>query len=169
MSFILLMICTPDPYFLVIITSFHKGSCISAPWVSLLPLRLAGFMGALAEAAKSCFRGEFAAFALGRFHGVIGRGSKILLSVALLLPLCLAGFIGSPAKAAKSCYPRGVCCLCAWGASWGHRQRQQKLASCGVYAAFALGGFHGLDGRSSKILLSVALLLPLRLGSFMGS
>ena len=44
----------------------------------LLPLTLVGFIGSMAEAAKSCFRGVVAAFDLGEFHWIFGRGSKIL-------------------------------------------------------------------------------------------
>ena len=141
--------------------------CLCAWWVSwarwrrqqildfeawLLPLLLVSFIGSTAEAAKSCFRGVVAAFVLGEFHGLDGGGSKILLlwhgcclcawwvswarwrrqqnpaSVAWLLPLGLVSFIGSSAEAAISCF-------------------------CGVVAAFGLGGFHGLDGGGSKILL----------------
>ena len=54
------------------------------------------------------------------------------------------GFIGSKAVAAKSC-------------SWG------------AVVAFAPGGFHGIDGGGSKILLPEALLLPLTLVCFFGS
>ena len=118
----------------------------------LLPLILVGFMGSMAEAAKSCSRGKFAAFVLGGFHGTSGGGSKILLprrvcclrarwvswdlrrrqqnpaSEASLLPSCLVGFMGPMAEAAKSC-------------------------SRGEFAAFVLGGFHGTSGGGSKILL----------------
>ena len=92
----------------------------------LLPLVLASFIGSSAEAAKSCFCGVIAAFVLGGFHRVFGRGSKFLLlwrncclwswrvswaqwrrqqnpaSVAWLLPLCLVSFMGSMAEAANS-------------------------------------------------------------------
>ena len=63
---------------------------------------LAGFIGTSAEAAKFCFRGVFAAFDLGEFHRVFGRGSKNLLLEACLLPLILVSFIRSLAEAAKS-------------------------------------------------------------------
>jgi hypothetical protein len=43
-------------------------------------------------AANTCFRGEFAAFAIGGFHRVRGGGSKILLTEAQLLPLRLEGY-----------------------------------------------------------------------------
>ena len=119
---------------------------------SLLPLCLVGFMGLVAEAAKSCFRGKFAAFVLGGFHGTSGGGSKILL-------------------------PRRYCCLCTWWVSWDLRRRQQnpaseerllplilvgfmgsmaeaaKSCSRGKFAAFGLGGFHWVFGGGSKILL----------------
>ena len=49
----------------------------SVAW--LLPLTFGGFIGSLAEAAKSCFCGVVAAFDLGEFHRVFGGGSKILL------------------------------------------------------------------------------------------
>ena len=45
----------------------------------MLPLDLGSFIRSLAEAAKSCIRGVIAAFELGEFHRVFGRGSKILL------------------------------------------------------------------------------------------
>ena len=45
--------------------------------VSLLLLVLAGFMGFSAEASKSCFFSEFAAFGPGEIHGVNGSGIKI--------------------------------------------------------------------------------------------
>ena len=130
-------------------------------------MRLVGFNGPLAEAAKSCFRGVVAAFALGEFQWTFGRGSKILLlrrgcclcawwvsrdlwqkqqnpaSKERLLPLIMARFIGSSAEAAKS-YFRGA------------------------IAAFAPGRFQGTSGRSSKILLLKAWLLPLRLVGFNG-
>ena len=118
----------------------------------MLPLVPASFIGFSAEAAKSCSRGESAAFDLGEFHRVSGRGSKILLPrrdcclwswrvssglrrrqqnpapEARLLPLTLASFIGSPAEAAKSC-------------------------SRGESAAFGPGEFHRVFGGGSKILL----------------
>jgi len=144
-----------------------RGCCLCAWWVSwdewrrqqnpasdacVLPLRLVGFLGSMAKAAKSCFQGACAAFALGGFHWVCGRGSKILLqrrgcclwswwvslglwrrqqnpaSQVRLLPLRLVGFLGSMAKAAKSCF------------------RDE-------FAAFDLGGFHRVFGGGSKILL----------------
>jgi hypothetical protein len=46
----------------------------------LLPLTLVSFIESLAEAAKSCFHGLFAAFDQNGFHRVFGRGSKILLA-----------------------------------------------------------------------------------------
>ena len=119
---------------------------------NLLPLCLVSFIGSSAEAANSCFCGVIAAFVLGEFHRVFGRGSKFLLlwrgcclctwwvssgqrrrqqipaSVVWLLPLCLVGFMGSMAEAANSCF-------------------------CGVIAAFALGEFHGLNGGGSKFLI----------------
>ena len=76
------------------ILSLRRGCCLCAWWVSLgprrrqqnpaseawlLPLRLACFMGFMAEAAKSCFQGAFAAFVLGGFQGLDGGGSKFLL------------------------------------------------------------------------------------------
>ena len=69
------------------ILSLRRGCCLCAWWVSLgprrrqqnpaskvrlLPLRLACFMGFMAEAAKSCFQGAFAAFVLGGFQGLDG-------------------------------------------------------------------------------------------------
>ena len=46
---------------------------------TLLPLVTACFIGSWAEAAKSCFRGVFAAFGHGVFHRVVGRSSKFLI------------------------------------------------------------------------------------------
>jgi len=63
-------------------------------------LRLASFMGFMAEAAKTCFSGVVAAFALGGFHWDLGGGSKFLIL-------------------------RRSCCLCAWWVSSGLRQWQQ--------------------------------------------
>ena len=45
-----------------------------------------------------------AAFDQSEFHGVKGRGSKILLPKASLLPLTEGCFIGSKAEATKSCF-----------------------------------------------------------------
>ena len=42
-------------------------------------------------------------------------------------------------------------------------------SECRILAAFALGGFHGLDSGGSKFLIFEAWLLPLRLAGFMGS
>ena len=136
----------------------RRSCCLCAWWVSLesrrrqqnlvseawlLPLRLVGFIGTSAEAAKSCFQGAVAAFALGVFHGIYGGGSKILL-------------------------PRRICCLCAWWVSRTRWRRQQNPAFCGAFAAFALGG-HRVCGRSSKNLLPAVHLLPLVLVGFIGS
>ena len=52
------------------------GSKILLLEARLLPLSLAGFIGSVAEAAKSCFQGAVAAFAFGGFHGTCGGGSK---------------------------------------------------------------------------------------------
>ena len=79
MSFILLEIYTLCSCFLVIITSFREGQQNLDSEVWLLPLCLACFMGFMAEAAKSCFQGAFAAFVLGGFQGLDGGGSKFLL------------------------------------------------------------------------------------------
>ena len=118
----------------------------------LLPLTLVSFIGSSAEAAKSCFRGVFAAFDQNGFHRVFGGGSKILLArqycclwsrrvssglrqrqqnpayEAILLPLTKTGFIGSLAEAAKSCLRDNI-------------------------AAFDPGEFHRVFGGGSKILL----------------
>jgi len=94
-----------------------------------------------------------AAFALNRFHEVNGRGSKFLLPRVCLLPSLFAVFMGSTAVAANSCFPGCICCLRASQVSWGQRQRQQISASQGVFAAFALNRFHGVNGRGSKFLL----------------
>jgi len=76
MSFILLEICALGSRFLVIITSFLQGwQQILASEARLLPLRLVGFMGLVAEAAESCFYGAVAAFNLGKFHGTQDKGS----------------------------------------------------------------------------------------------
>ena len=125
---------------------------IPAPGASLLPLRLAGFIGSAMVAANSCSRGEFAAFAPGGFHVVGDGGSKFLL-------------------------PGRDCCLCAWWVSLGRRWWQQIPApgaslpplrlvgfigsamvaanSCsrGEFAAFAPGGFHVVGDGGSKFLL----------------
>ena len=93
-----------------------------------MPLSGAAFIESTAEAAKSCFRGEFAAFDSGGFHRVFGRGSKILL-------------------------PRRDCCLWSWRVSSGLRQRQQNPAFAVRSAAFAPGEFHRVNGGSSKNLL----------------
>ena len=145
----------------------RRSCCLWSWWVSwgqrrrqqnpvsearLLPLCLMGFIGSLAEAAKSCFSGVVAAFDQSELHRVNGRGSKILLprrgcclcalrvssslrrrqqnpaSKAHLLPLRLASFIGSMAEAAKTCFS-------------------------GVVAAFALGEFHWVLGGGSKFLI----------------
>ena len=135
----------------------------------LLPSLLTGFMRSTAEAANSCFpgcvcclrssqfswdqrrwqqipasQGVFAAFALRRFHGVNGRGSKFLLPRVYLLPSLLTGFMGSTAEAANSCF-------------------------YGMFAAFALRRFHGVNGRGSNFLLPRVCLLPSRFAVFMGS
>ena len=117
MSFILLWICALGSRFLVIITSFLGGGSNLDSEARLLPLRLVGFIGSAAEAAKSCFQGVVAAFVLGGFHGTCGGGSKILLPEARVLPLRLVGFMGSMAVAAKSCILRRGCYLCAWWVS----------------------------------------------------
>ena len=127
---------------------FHRvdgGSNKNLPsWSVLLPLVQVGFIVSTAEAAKSCFRGEFAAFDSGGFHRVFGRGSKILLPEVRLLPLVLASFIGSSAEAAKSCFR-------------------------GAIAAFGPGELHRVFGRSSKILSPWSVLLPLALMGFIVS
>ena len=94
----------------------------------LLPLSLGSFIGSLAEAAKSCFRGVSAAFDLGWFLRVFGGGSKILLT-------------------------RRDCCLWTWRVSSGLRRRQQNACLRGVVAAFDLGEFHRVFSGGSKILL----------------
>ena len=67
----------------IVVLRFHwvygRSSKILLLEACLLPLTLVGFIGSLAEAAKSCLRGVVAAFDLGRFHRVFGGGSKILL------------------------------------------------------------------------------------------
>ena len=55
-----------------------KSSKILLLEACLLPLVLAGFIGSLAVAAKSCSRGVSAAFDLGEFLRVFGGSSKIL-------------------------------------------------------------------------------------------
>ena len=111
---------------------FHRvdggGNKNLPSWSVLLPLVQVGFIVSTAEAAKSCFRGEFAAFNSGGFHRVFGRGSKILLL-------------------------RRDCCLWSWRVSSGLRQRQQNPAFAVCSAAFALGEFHRVFGGGSKILL----------------
>ena len=88
------------PLCLVSSSGLRQRQQIPASVARLLPLCLVSFIGSSAEAAKSCFCGAVAAFALGEFHGLDGGGSKILLLW------------------------RG-CCLCAWWVSSGLRQRQQ--------------------------------------------
>ena len=102
----------------------------------LLPLTLVGFIGSMAEAAKSCFRGVVAAFDLGEFHWIFGRGSKILPPEAWLLPLTLVGFIGSSAEAAKKHVGRRFSCL--WRSSHleSPSQRQQTSPSEAILVAF---------------------------------
>jgi hypothetical protein len=63
-----------------------------------------GFIGFMAEAAKSCFQGVIAAFGLGEFHRVQAGGSKFLIL-------------------------KYDCCLCTWRVSLGQRRKQQNLAS----------------------------------------
>jgi len=46
-----------------------------------------------------------------------------------------------------------VCCLWSWQVSWGLRRRHQKSCSRGSFAAFSLGGFHGVCGGGIKILI----------------
>ena len=119
---------------------FHRvdggSNKILPSWSVLLPWVQVGFIVSTAEAAKSCFRGEFAAFDSGGFHRVFGRGSKILL-------------------------PRRDCCLWSWRASSGLRQKQQNPVSMVCSAAFGPDGFHRVDGGSSKNLHPKACLLPL--------
>ena len=69
----------------------------------MLPLVLASFIGSSAEAANSCFRGAIAAFDLGEFLRVNGRGSKFLLA-------------------------RQYCCLWSWQVS---TQRRILMKICG--------------------------------------
>ena len=88
------------------------------------------------KAAKSCFRGVVAAFDLGEFHWIFGRGSKILPPEAWLLPLTLVGFIGSSAEAAKKHVGRRFSCL--WRSSHleSPSQRQQTSPSEAILVAF---------------------------------
>ena len=119
----------------------------------MLPLTRTGFIGSLAEAAKSCLRDNIAAFDPDELHWVFGSGSKIMLArlycclwsrrvssglwqrqqnpayVTILLPLVSVSFIGSSAVAAKSCLRDNI-------------------------AAFDPGEFHRVFGSGSKILLA---------------
>ena len=52
-------------------------------------LNRASFNVSTAEAAKSCSRGESAAFGPGAIHRVFGGGSKFMLPWAILLPLVM--------------------------------------------------------------------------------
>ena len=45
------------------------------PKARMLPLRLVGFIGSEAEAAKSCFQGEVAAFVLDEVYVTKYKGS----------------------------------------------------------------------------------------------
>jgi len=116
------------------------GCCLCAWWVSwdlwrrqqildseawLLPLVLVSFIGSSAEAAKSCFCGVVAAFALGGFHGVFGGGSKILLL-------------------------RRGCCLWSWWVSWDLWRRQQNPASQAWLLPLRLVGFLGLVAEAAN-------------------
>ena len=88
------------------------------------------------KAAKSCLRGVVAAFDLGEFHWIFGRGSKILPPEAWLLPLILVGFIGPMAEAAKKHVGRRFSCL--WRSSHleSPSQRQQTSQSEATLVAF---------------------------------
>ena len=70
----------------------------------LLPLVLVHFIGSTAEAAKSCFRGQFCCLWSRRVSSGLRRRQQNPASEARLLPLVLASFIGSSAEAAKSCF-----------------------------------------------------------------
>ena len=83
----------------------------------LLPLILVSFIGSTAVAAYSCFWDNIAAFDLGRFHWVFGRGNKFLL-------------LGH------------YCCLWPWQVSSGLRQRQQIPASETILLPLVPAGSH---------------------------
>ena len=112
--------------------------------------------------------GISAAFQVWDQDAILVKGNQIGLQLAYLLPLVLSSKIGSRAEAAKSCFLRLVCCLWPWWVSLGPGQKQQNPASWGLFAAFDLGEFHWTLGRSSKILLPWACLLPLTLVNFIG-
>ena len=95
---------------------------------SLLPFRLVGYMGLVAEAAKSCFLRRGCCLWSWWVSWDLWRRQQNPASEARLLPLVLVGFMGLVAEAAKSCFR-------------------------GKFAAFVLGGFHGTCGGGSKILL----------------
>ena len=65
----------------------------------------------------------FAAFDQSEFHGVKGRGNKILLPKARLLPLTEGCFIESKAEATKSCF-RGK--IAAFDRSEFHRGKGSR-------------------------------------------
>ena len=77
----------------------------------LLPLDLVSFFGSSSEAAKSCYRGAFAAFDLGEFLRVFVRGSRNPVPKATWLPLAQIGFIGVIAEAAETQFQRHDSCL----------------------------------------------------------
>ena len=93
--------------------------------VSLLLLVLARFIRSSAEASNSCFRGEFAAFGLGRIHWVFGGSIKILIM-------------------------RQYCCFWSWQDSWGLRRRHQNLDFSVSLLPLVLARFMGSTAVASK-------------------
>ena len=118
----------------------------------LRPLIEACFLRSTPVAANSWFLGVIAAFEWDVFLRIDAGGSKFLI-------------------------PKRVCCLCSWRVSSGQWRRQQilDLKTCmlplllmgfigsiaeaanswfqGVFAAFALGEFHRVNGGGSKFLI----------------
>ena len=112
--------------------------------------------------------GISAAFQVWMQDGILDRGNWIDLQPGNLLPFKFETKMRFWSKATRLASSWHICCLWYFRARLGPGQKQQNPASLSLSAAFGTFEQDWVQGRSSKILLPEACLLPLTLVSFIG-